>query len=240
MDILVAGATGVVGRPLVRILATRGHRVFAMSRKPGRVQELWRAGAIPVTQDVFDADGLDRALRAIRPAVVVHQLTDLALLRDPQRLEEALVNNARLRKTGTSNLVAAAVAAGVAFIVAQSIAWVYRPGAEPYDEAAPLDLHAPGMLGVSVEGVAVLERLVRETTGIRGCVLRYGQLYGPGTGSDDDVGKQVPLHVEAAAWAAVLAVEKQAVGIYNVADPNGHVSTDKVRRDLGWSESLRA
>jgi 2-alkyl-3-oxoalkanoate reductase len=48
MDVLIAGATGVVGRPLVRILATRGHRVFAMTRKPGRVQELWQAGAIPV------------------------------------------------------------------------------------------------------------------------------------------------------------------------------------------------
>ena len=179
-------------------------------------------------------------LRAIKPDAVIHQLTDLAMLRDPSRLAEALERNSRLRKVGTGNLVAAAVAAGVGYIVAQSIAWVYQPGPQPYLEQAPLDVHASGLLGLSVDGVATLERTVLETTAIRGCVLRYGQLYGPGTGSDDAVGKEVPLHVEAAAWACVLALEKRAVGIYNVAEPNGHVSTDKIRRELGWNESLRS
>jgi nucleoside-diphosphate-sugar epimerase len=149
-------------------------------------------------------------------------------------------NNARLRKVGTANLVAAAVAAGVGHIVAQSIAWVYKPGPQPYLEDAPLDVHAEGTLGVSVDGVVALERTVLQTDGINGCVLRYGQLYGPGTGNDNASGADVRVHVEAAAWAAVLAVEKGAIGVYNVAEPNGHVSTDKVRAELGWNERLRA
>jgi len=77
------------------------------------------------------------------------------------------------------------VAACVKHIVAQSIAWFYRPGTEPYREDAPLDVHASGLLGVSVEGVVALERSVLETSGVHGCVLRYGQLYGPATGSDE-------------------------------------------------------
>jgi len=239
MNVFLAGATGVVGRPSIRILLERGHRVFAMTRHAELQHELWAAGAIPVIQDAFDAAGLTRKMKAVKPDAVIHQLTDLALLRDAGKLQEAYERNSRLRSAGTANLVASMVAAGVEHIVAQSIAWFYRPGPEPYREEAPLDLHAPGPLGVSVEGVVALERSVLETTGVHGCVLRYGQLYGPRTGSDD-VAAEVPLHVEAAAWASVLALEQRATGVYNVADPNRHVSTDKVRKELGWNEALRA
>jgi nucleoside-diphosphate-sugar epimerase len=239
MNVLLAGGTGVVGRPSIGILVRRGHRVFAMTRRGELQHELWAAGAIPVVQDVFDADGLTRKMKVIQPEAVIHQLTDLALLHDPSRLREAFERNTRLREAGTANLVAAMVAAGVEHIVAQSIAWFYRPGPEPYREEAPLDDHASGLRGISVEGVLALERSVLETDGVRGCVLRYGQLYGPGTGSDD-VAAEVPLHVEAAAWASVLALEQRATGVYNVADPNPHVNTDKVRSELGWNEGLRA
>jgi len=239
MNVLLAGGTGVVGRPSIGILVRRGHRVFAMTRRGELQHELWAAGAIPVVQDVFDADGLTRKMKVIQPEAVIHQLSDLALLHDPSRLREAFERNTRLREAGTANLVAAMVAAGVEHIVAQSIAWFYRPGPEPYREEAPLDDHASGLRGISVEGVLALERSVLETDGVRGCVLRYGQLYGPGTGSDD-VAAEVPLHVEAAAWASVLALEQRATGVYNVADPNPHVNTDKVRSELGWNEGLRA
>jgi nucleoside-diphosphate-sugar epimerase len=239
MNIFLAGATGVIGRPLVMLLVRRGHRVFAMTRKARSQDEIWRAGAIPVIQDAFDADGLTRKMRSVKPDAVIHQLTDLALLGNPSKLREAFERNTRLRQAGTTNLVNAMVQSDVQQIVAQSIAWFYRLGPEPYREEAPLDVHASGLLGVSVEGVVALERSVLETPGVSGCVLRYGQLYGPGTGSED-VAAQVPLHVEAAAWAAVLAVEQRATGIYNVADPNTHVSTDKVRNELGWNEGLRA
>ena len=237
MNVFLAGATGAVGRPTISILVARGHRVFAMTRNPGLQPEIWQAGAIPVVQNAFDAVGLRQALVAIRPEAVVHQLTDLALLRDPERRDEALERNARLRKIGTANLVSAAVAAGVEYIVAQSIAWIYGPGPEPYLEDAPLDVDAPGLLGVSVDGVTALEAAVLSTPGLRGCVLRYGRLYGPGTGTE--TAGEMPLHVHAAAWAAVLAVEKQARGVYNVAEANPHVSTDSIRIELGWNERLR-
>ncbi|WP_374956920.1 hypothetical protein [Paraburkholderia sp. BL18I3N2] len=47
-------------------------------------------------------------------------------------------NAARIRDEGTRNLVAAAIAAGSSKMIAQSIAWAYRPGATPHDESRAL------------------------------------------------------------------------------------------------------
>jgi nucleoside-diphosphate-sugar epimerase len=240
MNVFLAGATGAIGRPSIRILVARGHRVFAATRKVERCEPLWHAGAVPVVLDVLEATPVALALRATKPDAVLHQLTDLALIATPGRREESLARNAHLRKVGTANLVAAAMSAGVGCLVAQSIAWMYRPGSEPHDEDDPLDLLAPGMRGVTVDGVAALEDSVLRTPGLRGCVLRYGQLYGPNALSDHAGTELPPVHVEAAAWAAVLALEQQAAGAYNVAEPNRYARTEKVRRELGWTESLRA
>jgi nucleoside-diphosphate-sugar epimerase len=239
MNVFLAGATGAIGRPTIRILVSRGHRVFGMTRRFERAHDLWAVGAIPVVTDVFDARTLVLVLRAVKPDAVIHQLTDLAMLHEPGKLEEVLARNADIRKRGTAALVTAALSAGVERMVAQSLGWVYRPGPEPHTEQAPLDLHARGALGITVEGVAALEHSVLDTPGLHGSVLRYGQIYGPGTGNDSGSGSTLPLHVEAAAWAAVLALERQAVGVFNVSEPNDHISTEKVRRELGWHESLR-
>jgi nucleoside-diphosphate-sugar epimerase len=239
MNVFLAGATGAIGRPTIRILASRGHRVFGMTRHAERSPLVWAAGAIPVVADVFDLATLGLVFRAARPDAVIHQLTDLATMREPGMLERALARNAEIRRTGTANLVTAALSAGVERMVAQSLGWLYRPGDEPHDERSPLDLGAAGVRGISANGVAALERSILDTPGLHGCVLRYGQVYGPGTGSDTTAGNTLPLHVEAAAWAAVLALERQAVGAFNVAEPNGYIRTDKVRRELGWNESLR-
>ena len=70
--------------------------------------------------------------------VVVHQLTDLSQVLDPARLCDALTRNARLRIEGTPNLVAAAEAAGVGRLIAQSIAFAYAYGPEPHAEGDAL------------------------------------------------------------------------------------------------------
>jgi nucleoside-diphosphate-sugar epimerase len=240
VNIFLAGASGILGRPCIRILTARKHRVFAMTRKPELNRELWTAGAVPIVVDAFEATPVRQAMEAIRPDAVLSQLTDLALLNAPGKLSDALAHNATLRKVGTANLVAASVAAGVGHYVTQSIAWVYKSGNEPYDEDSPLDLDASGDLGVSVDGVATMEKSVLDTPGLRGCVLRYGFIYGPHTGRDTAVDSPLPVHVEAAAWAAALAVEQQAAGIFNVAESNRRVQTDRIRRQLNWNESLRA
>jgi nucleoside-diphosphate-sugar epimerase len=72
VNVFLAGATGDIGRPSIKILVSCGHRVFALTRQTGREHELWAAGAIPVVQDVFDAQGLARILRAIEPEAIIH------------------------------------------------------------------------------------------------------------------------------------------------------------------------
>ncbi len=240
MNIFLAGATGALGQPCVHLLAGRGHRVFAMTRQASAGRELWEAGAIPIVVDAFDPSLLALAFEATKPDAVIDQLTDLAMIREPERVAEALERNAHLRKVGTANLVAAAEASGVRQFVAQSIAWAYPADGTPHGEDSALELDAAGARGVTMAGVAALEHAVLANPRLRGCVLRYGHLYGPRTGHDDSGGDAMPLHVEAAAWAAVLAVEQQAVGVYNVAERNDQVRTDKIRRDLQWSDSCRA
>jgi nucleoside-diphosphate-sugar epimerase len=239
MNVFLAGATGAIGTPLLKLLIARGHRLFAMTRKQDRCDDLWAHGAIPVVVDVFDTRRLGSALRAIEPDAIIHQLTDLPHGLEPSQMDEAVRRNARLRQVGTTNLVDAALSAGAERFVAQSIAWAYKPGGEPHAEDAALDVDAAGLRGISVAGVVALEHAVLATPGLRGCVLRYGHIHGPGTGSGDVGSEEISLHVEAAAWAAVLALEKGARGAFNVAEAGGPVSTRRIESELGWRASLR-
>ncbi|MGP4009249.1 NAD-dependent epimerase/dehydratase family protein [Streptomyces sp. 4N124] len=235
MRVLVAGATGVVGHPLVGALRARGHQVSALVRHESR------AGA-PDADAVVAADALDRqallsAVSSARPEVVVHQMSALRLLRDDPAGAFALT--ARLRTEGTANLVAAARAAGARRLVAQSIAFAAAPAGDPVlDEDAPLYVDAPDPgWAATVRAVAALERLVLGGgPDLAGAVLRYGTLYGAetayardgGTGQRVLAGKlPLPeggsgvtsfLHVEDAVGAAVAAVESDATGVFHVTD----------------------
>ncbi|MBZ9708993.1 NAD(P)H-binding protein [Mesorhizobium sp. ESP7-2] len=235
--IFLAGASGAIGRRLVPQLLAAGHQVTGTTRNADKAVRLEALGVEPVVVDVFDAAALSRAMLAARPDFVIHQLTDLPAGLDPSRMADAVVRNARIRDEGTRNLVAAAAAAGVRRMVAQSIAWAYAPGPEPHAEADPLDGGASDNRGISVGGVIALETAVLDAP-FAGIVLRYGQLYGPGTGANTAAGAS-PLHVDAAAHAALLALDNGAPGIFNVAEPNGAVSTRKAAEELGWRADFR-
>jgi nucleoside-diphosphate-sugar epimerase len=238
MRIFVAGATGAIGRRLVPMLVAGGHDVTGMTRSPNRARDLEAAGAAAVVGDVFDREGLVEAVLAARPDVVVHELTDLPATIRPRRVAQDLAGNDRVRREGTPNLVAAAQAASAQALVAQSIAFAYVPdGDEVADETAPLAVDAPGPWGDSVRAVRSLETSVLEAEGLRGAVLRYGYLYGPGTAYDPDGGstaemvakRRFPIvgagngvfsfvHVDDAAQATVAAIEGDTRGTFNVVD----------------------
>ncbi|MFE7841140.1 NAD-dependent epimerase/dehydratase family protein [Streptomyces sp. NPDC057474] len=233
MRVLVAGATGVVGYPLVGALRARGHQVSALVRRGSR-------GRAPEADEVVVADALDRdavlsAVTDARPEVVVHQMSALRLLRDDPPGAFALT--ARLRTEGTAHLIEAARAAGARRLVAQSIAFAAAPAGDPVlDEDAPLYVDAPDPGWAStVRAVAELERQVTGS-GIEGVVLRYGTLYGPRTAYARTGGTarsvlagRLPLpgggagimsflHVEDAVGAAVAGVESDATGVFHVTD----------------------
>jgi nucleoside-diphosphate-sugar epimerase len=236
--IFLAGATGAIGRMLVPLLIGAGYTVHGSTRRAERANALQAMGVTPVIVDVFDADALTQALQRAEPTVVIHQLTDLPRLLDPSEMADAVVRNARIRDEGTRNLVRAAIAAGCNRVLAQSIAWAYAPGSRPYDETQPLDLSAQGSRKISVGGVAALERWILTTPELNGTILRYGQIYGPGTANAAPTGTS-PVHVEAAAWGALLAVERRVTGVFNFAEDHAEVSSEKAKRELGWNPASR-
>ena len=172
MRVFVAGASGVIGRPLVAQLVAAGHEVTGMTRS--RPQAVEEAGATAVVCDALDAGALREAVADAE--VVVHQLTALPQRFDPRRKHLYDETN-RVRTEGTRNLLAAA---GGRRVVCQSIAFAYRPHREPrvLDEDAPLFTDAPPPFGEATRAVVEMERMVLEADGL---VLRYGWFYGPGT-----------------------------------------------------------
>jgi nucleoside-diphosphate-sugar epimerase len=237
MNVFVAGATGVIGRRLVPRLTEAGHGVVGATRSEARAAGLREAGAEAVVVDVFDAAGLAEAVKAAAPEAVIHELTDIPTQLDPKRFAEQFAGNDRVRTEGTRNLMAAAKAAGVRRVVAQSVAFAYAPeGPWVKSEEDRLYLDAPQPFGPTVQAVADLEDQVLGAEGIEGVVLRYGLFYGPDTayaaggqiaqmvkkrrfpvvGSGE--GRASFIHIEDAAAATVAALERAGPGVYNIVD----------------------
>jgi nucleoside-diphosphate-sugar epimerase len=236
MRVFVAGASGAIGRPLVRQLVAAGHEVTGMTRKEPSAEQLRAAGAQATVCDAFDAPALNDALAAARPEVVVNQLTAL-----PDRFDfkdpDLYTATNRVRTEGTRSLIAAARAAGAGRMVAQSVCFVYAPvGDWVKDEAAPVIESAPPPFGEGFDAVFDLEHQVLNADGIDGLVLRYGFFYGPhglytshGYWADEFRRRRFPIvgggagvtsfiQIDDAAAATVSAVERGAPGIYNVCD----------------------
>lgn len=235
--IFLAGASGAIGRRLAPLLVADGWRVVGTTRSADKAPLLRAMDVEPVVVDVFDAGALRAILADLRPEIVIHQLTDLPYALEASRLSDALVRNARLRDEGTRNLVAAAVGAGARRLIAQSIGFIYAEGRPPHREEDPLLPETDPVYGGTVTGVLSLERQVLEAP-LEGIVLRYGLLYGPGTGFDAP-GAPGPVHVDAAAKAAQLAITRAQPGIYNVAEADGAVDVEKAIRVLGWDAGFR-
>jgi nucleoside-diphosphate-sugar epimerase len=235
--VFLAGASGVIGRRLCRLLVADGCQVTGTTRSPEKAPALRAVGVEPAIVDVFDEELLRVIVGEARPDIVIHQLTDLPPVLDPAKMAEARLRNARLRDIGTRNLVEAAVAAGAKRMIAQSIAFAYAPGPLPYREESPLNLGAPDGAGASARGIASLEQHVLGAP-LEGLILRYGRLYGPGTSVDSPPAGGA-VHVDAAADAARRAVTRGTKGVYNVAEEDGTVSSHRAADELGWRADFR-
>jgi nucleoside-diphosphate-sugar epimerase len=238
MKVFVAGASGVIGGPLLRQLVAAGHDVVGMtSREAGRgvIEE---AGASAVVCDALDADAVMEAVGAARPDVVVNELTKLPRDYDTRKMDERFYGPTnRIRTLGGGNLLAAATAGGAGRFVTQSIAFLYAPEGEMVkDEEGRPSADAPPPFGDGVRAMVSHERAALEAKGIEALVLRYGWFYGPSTyyasggsiahmvrkrrfpvlgGSD---GRFSFIHIEDAAGATVIACERGPQGIYNIVD----------------------
>lgn len=237
MRVLVAGATGAVGRPLVPLLVAAGHQVIGTTRSEAKAAALRAAGAEPAVVDVRDTAALRAVAEGAEPDVVVNQLTSLPAemdFRDP----EALRATNELRAEVGPALAGIAAEVGAKRLIAQSVAFFYAPiGGMVKTEEDPLIELSPGsLMGVAAGSLRELERSTLEHEGVEGLVLRYGYFYGPGTyyAADGSTTAQVRkrrlpvvgkgggvfsfIHVDDAAAATLAAIERGPPGTYNVTD----------------------
>jgi 2-alkyl-3-oxoalkanoate reductase len=237
MRVLVAGATGVIGRPLVKQLREAGHDVVGTTRSEERAETIRKLGGEPVVVDARDTDALRRVVIEARPEVVINQLTNLPQRLDYKRAKETFGPTTELRGKVGPALVGAAAEAGARRLIAQSVCFFYAStGKRAHSEDDPLIELPPEM--PAAQGVIALEALERstvETPGLQGVVLRYGFFYGPGSAYAADgawaedvrrrrfpiVGKGTGIfsyiHMDDAVSATIAALDR-GTGIYNVCD----------------------
>jgi nucleoside-diphosphate-sugar epimerase len=224
LRVLVAGATGAIGRGLVPRLLAAGHEVVALTRSPEEARAL---GAEVVVADVFDAPAVREAVAAARPDAVIDELTDLGggSPLDPR----TFAANDRMRLEGSANVLAAARSAGIERYLAQSVAFFASEGPGRADEDVPLAVDSP--MSPGVRAAATLETRVRDAGGT---ILRYGFFYGPGTWyapggaiAERVAARKYPVigdggaagsfvHTDDAAAATVAALERGATGTFHV------------------------
>lgn len=221
------------------MLVAQGYEVWGATRSQSKAEILREAGVRSVVLDVFDALKLENEMLKISPEVVLHQLTDLPDgLNYGDKMDEVLARNAKIREIGTRNLVAAAQKAGAKKIIAQSLAFIYEPTTPPYDESSALLNFADATYGETSRAVSSLESQVLGS-GMTGIVLRNGLIYGDGTGFDAPFEGFASVHVDAAAYAVMLALKCETNEIFNIVNTDGITSNLKAKNKLGWDENFR-
>jgi nucleoside-diphosphate-sugar epimerase len=236
MHVFIAGAAGAVGRTLIPTLIAEGHTVTGTTRSDAKAETLRALGARPAVMDGLDRESVLRAVTAAAPDAIVHQMTALSGDLDLRAPDKTFHVTNRLRTEGTEHLLAAAEAAGVRRVVAQSYAgWPYaRTDGLVKTESDPLDPDPPRGIRETHAAIRRLETLV---TGAGGVILRYGGFYGLGSGLapggdqfemirkrkfpviGDGGGMWSFAHTEDVATATIAALERGRPGeIYNVCD----------------------
>src|SRR5215469_14042960 len=233
MRVLLAGATGAIGRPLIRGLKQHGHSVFGLVHSAESTHVLTEMGAEAVIGDALDAALVRTAIARVRPDAVINELTSLPRHYTPAEMKAAAERDSRVRRDGNINLLAGMRESGVRRYVLQSSGFWYAPGPGLADESSPLAADASPGVAAGVRTYLELESTAFQTSGIDSVALRYGFFYGPGTWytKTDDMGEQVRgqqvpiigagegvwsfVHIEDAASATVAALEC-APGAYNI------------------------
>jgi 2-alkyl-3-oxoalkanoate reductase len=238
MRVFVAGATGAIGQRLVPLLVDSGHEVVGTTRTPDKVDGLRLVGAAPVVLDGRDGEAVRRAILEAEPEVVVHEMTALSGDLDFRRFAETFAETNRLRTETTDIMTEAAVDAGARRFIAQSFAgWPNEQSGGPVKtEEDPLNTDPPKQVRETLAAILHLESVTTGTPGIDGLALRYGGFYGPGNALGKGgmmleavTKRQMPivgggsgiwsfLHIDDAAQATALAVDRGAPGIYNIVD----------------------
>jgi nucleoside-diphosphate-sugar epimerase len=227
MKVFVTGGTGAIGRFVIPALVEAGHDVTALARDDAKAASVERQRARAALVSLFDVDELTKAFAGHE--VVANLATAIPATKDALKAS-AWEMNTRIRTEGSTAVADAALAAGVARLIQESIGFAYPDSGDAWlDETVPVEA-PPGIDAMSVaEGNA--DRFT--DAGRVGIVLRFGLFYGPGSAHTEEFirlarhhlgpvagapgGYQSSIHLADAAAAVVAALDAPA-GVYNVAD----------------------
>lgn len=233
MKVMVAGATGAVGKPLIQALLGYGQDTYGITHSAERAQALASTGAKPLVLDVLDREAVRSAIESVRPDAIIDMLTSLPKTYTPEAMRQAAEADAKLRSTGGAYLRSAAEEFGVRRYIVQSTAFWYAPGTGLAVESDGFAFDATPGIAAGTRLYAEIEKSVLQSTRIEGVALRFGFFYGPGTWfhANGDMGEQVRygrypimgngrgvwsfIHVEDAGAAAAQAVYIRP-GAYNI------------------------
>lgn len=234
MKVLIAGATGAIGKPLLSCLGDAGHELFALVRRKKVNGGPAAKRAVEVVADALDAASVLKAVRHVKPDVIINELTALPKHYTPEEMKSAAPRDKEVKVKGNANLLAAARAANCRRYVLQSSAFFYAAGPGLADETASFAFDASPRIAAGCRTYADSEAAAQQS-GLQAVVLRYGFFYGPGTwfSQDGDVGEQVRrrevpvigkgegiwnwVHIDDAASATCAALNADE-GVYNVVD----------------------
>src|ERR1051326_6728251 len=154
MKLFLTGATGFVGRHMLRRLVSDGHCVRVLVRHPEKVRDLAQSSVELITGDVISGAGIDRGVEGCD--AVIH-LVGIIVEKRGNTFE-------RVHHLGTRNVVEAAKRAGRRRFIQMSAVGVRADGVAAYQTS-------------KWRG----EEEVRNS-GIPYCILRPSLIFGPGDG----------------------------------------------------------
>ena len=228
MKIFIAGASGVLGRRLVRQLVSRGHSVIGQVRSTKAESAVREAGGEPRHADLFDAESLARAAEGCD--TVIHAATAIPTKQKTTPADWAM--NDRIRRKGTRCLTEAAAKIGAKTYIQQSVVWVANPkDGSPFDEDSPI---VPDSLVQSSVDAEAIAREAGSAEGFTTAILRGGAFYDydsahirmlaegirkramPIIGRGDAVWSVI--HTDDAASAYVAVAERPRNGVWHIVD----------------------
>jgi 2-alkyl-3-oxoalkanoate reductase len=237
MRIFIAGATGAIGKQMIKFILKEGDEVHAMIHSKEAELSLAEQGVKTVFADALDEKAVLDGMIRVKPEIVINMLTALPKTYTPETMKAAASKDLQIRRQGGANLQAAARAANAKRYIIQSSAYWYMPGEGLANEDTPFAYESPSSIACGTRMHADLEQHLFEAEDLEGVILRYGFFYGPDTwfAKDGSLADQVrkqnfPLvegghgkwnfvHVEDAAKATIASF-KSPPGIYNINDDN--------------------
>ncbi|MGH7287379.1 MAG: NAD-dependent epimerase/dehydratase family protein [Myxococcota bacterium] len=250
MRVFLAGATGALGRPTTRALVAAGHQVRGVGRGSAKADVVRADGGEPVEVSLFDTRALRSAMEGCD--AVLHFATKVPAAVRITRRNGA--ENDRLRRNASRCLVDAALAAGSAVYVQESVFFLYSDGGDTWlEEDAPF--HTSWLNDSALDAERETARFA--SGGRRGVSLRFGAFYAPYARSTVDTARLArrglfpvlgtgaqflsSINVDDAATAAVASLDVES-GVYNVVDDEPlrfREYVEVVGSSLGVTQRLR-